>query len=250
MRYDRFGQGAPLIVLLPHSSGPIGVRGLLQQLSEQHDIIHMYPDSAPGVPPPKLLEAFAGQIAELSLKLQLGPAHVLCHSTGCGIGQLLAAGFPGVIRRLVLATPWTHADAHLYAMQTLRKASAYALDPEQYSVFNSAMLFPPEYRRAHAREFANMAQRARHSPHDPSGIARRLDAILALDTRVLWPRIVCPVLVLVAPDDQLMPSWFGRETADALREAELCELDGGGHMILETRANAVAKSVLAFLGRA
>lgn len=132
-------------------------------------------------------------------------------------------------------------------MQNLRIAAARALAPTPYAQFNAALLFPPEFRRAHQSGFDQMAASAPAKPQDADAIARRLTAILAFDARPLLPTIRCRTLAITARDDQLMPTWFAAEVARLIANAQLMELDGGGHMILETRAADVTSAVLSFL---
>ena len=177
-------------------------------------------------------------------------AHLLCHSTGCGMDHLIAANHPERVERLVLAAPWSHADEHLTGIQELRKAAAAALAPDHYANFNAMLLFPPEFRREHAAGFAAAARQAAKNPHDAAAIAARLDAILALDVRGLWPAIKCPTLVMVSADDQIMPRWFGIEAVHAIADAQLFEFDGGGHLFPETRTDAFVDRVCSFLQNA
>ena len=177
-------------------------------------------------------------------------AHLVCHSTGCGIGQAVAAAHPEQVLSLVLTSPWTHGDDYLTTMQNLRKAAARDLDPVQYQRFNAALLFPPEFRREHATAFERMALDARGQRADAADFARRLDAILAFDARALWASIRCPTLVLSARDDQLMPSWFAADAAAGIAGARLTLFDGGGHLLPETRTGEFVDAVLAFLAQA
>ena len=94
---------------------------------------------------------------------------------------------------------------------------------------------------------ARAAALAKDHPHNASAIAARLDAILAFDARGLWPAIKCPTLVMVSPDDQVMPRWFGIDAARAITGAQLFEFDGGGHMFPETRTQVFLETVHAFL---
>ena len=155
----------------------------------------------------------------------------------------LAATHGRRVASLALVNPWTYGDAHLCTMQRLRVAAARALGPADYSRFNSALLFPPEYRRRHEVGFAELAAGAR--PQDADAIERRLEAILAFDARPLLTHISAPTVVVSARDDQLMPGWFATEAAAALPVAALAELDGGGHMLPETRTTELLEIVQA-----
>ena len=95
--------------------------------------------------------------------------------------------------------------------------------------------------------FRRLAQDALGKPQDAAGISARLDAILALDARPLYPRIACPTLVMGARDDLVMPVWHAEQAAQSIRGAKLVVCDHGGHMFPETRTPEFLAAVLPFL---
>lgn len=240
----------PLVLLLPQSRGPVGIRPLMDALA-RHRCIITYDQRGTGdsseAPQELSMATQAEDLIGLLDALDISETALLCHSTGCGIGISTAARSPNRISSLILASPWTHADPHLHTMQHLRIAAAGALEPEQYAHFNAALLYPPDYRRAHQDGFARGAADARSSPQDADQIAGRLQAILAFDARPLLPKINARTMVIAARDDQLMPAWFGVEAADLLPDGQLVEFDGGGHMLLETQMDSIVENVLSFL---
>ena len=250
IHYEESGSGAVLALLLPLSGGPVGVRPFQERLAERFRVVRYDQRgtgrSAPVTAPEGM--TMAGRAAELAAlldALRIERAHLFCHSTGCGIGLSLAAASPDRVAGLVLANPWSHGDAHLTAMQRLRVAAARALDPYRYAWFNASLLFPPDHRRAHAEAFETLARNA--APQDAERIEDRLEAILAFDARPLAPGLTCPTLIVTAADDQLMPPWFGAELAALIPGATHRALDGGGHMLPETRGEALADAVADFL---
>lgn len=252
LHYDVQGQGPVLLLLLPQSRGPVGLAPLLDRLTRRHTVI-TYDQrgtgrSSPALPDQSMVAQARDAIALLDA-VEVERAALLCHSTGCGIGIAAAADHPARVSAMILAAPWTHADDHLTIMQNLRMTLADTLEPTPYQRFNAALLYPPEYRRAHAAGFAHIANRAPDYPHDAADIARRLSAILAFDARPLLARITAPALLVTAQDDQLMPPWFADEAAAAIANARLVRVDGGGHMLLETRSREIADLVLDFLDR-
>ena len=248
--YEESGSGAALATLLPQSAGPIGVDPFCDRLAGRFRVVRYDQRgtgrSAPVAAPEGLTMAGrAAELAELFDALEIDRGHLFCHSTGCGIGLSLAAACPDRVAGLVLANPWSHGDAHLTTTQRLRVAAARALDPYRYAWFNAGLLFPPDYRRAHAEAFERLARNA--APQNIDWIEGRLEAILAFDARPLAPGLSCPTLVVTAADDQLMPPWFGAGLAALIPGAAHCALDGGGHMLPETRGDALANAVSDFL---
>ena len=250
IHFSQQGDGAPIVMLLPQSSGPVGVTPFLASLAGSFQVIRYDQrgtgQSAPVSGPNGMgMAARAAEVVGLLDALDLPQAHLCCHSTGCGIGLSAASAYPDRVTRLVLVNPWSHGDAHLTTMQRLRVAAARALDPHRYAWFNASLLFPPEFRRDHADAFERLAQAA--SPQDANQIEARLEAILAFDARALAPALTCPTLIATASDDQLMPFWFGEELAALIAGASHHALDGGGHMLPETRGNELAAAVTTFL---
>ncbi|MCY3753192.1 MAG: alpha/beta hydrolase [Alphaproteobacteria bacterium] len=252
IHYEERGGGAALATLLPQSGGPVGVGPFIHRLAARFRVIRYDQRgtgrSAPAPAPEGMTMAGrAGELEGLLDALGIDRAHLFCHSTGCGIGLAFAASRPDRVAGLALANPWSHGDAHLATMQRLRVAAARALDPYRYAWFNASLLFPPDYRRAHAEAFERLARNA--PPQDAEGIEARLEAILAFDARPLAPGLACPALIATAADDQLMPPWFGAELAALIPGAVHLALDGGGHMLPETRGDVLADAVLEFLAR-
>lgn len=250
IHHELTGSGPPLVLVLPQSSGPDGHARLIEALACVYRVLTYHQRGtgrSDAAPPEQSMASLAEDLSALMQAVGFERAHVVCHSTGCGVGQALAAVHPEQAASLVLTSPWTHADTHLIVMQNLRIAAAKALDAESYAWFNAALLFPPEFRHAHEAGFTRMARDARDKPQDAADIARRLNAILAFDARPTWPSIRCPTLVLTAGDDQLMPSWFAAAAAVGIAGARVHEFDGGGHMLPQTRTPEFVRAVLAFL---
>lgn len=252
IHYTELGDGEPVIMLLPQSGGPIGPQPFLDELAARYLVIR-YDQRGTGKSAPASSEKAmsmsgrAGEVIGLLDALGIDQAYLCCHSTGCGIGLTTASAHPDRVKGVVLINPWRYGDPHLTTMQELRMAAAGALEPYRYAWFNASLLFPPEYRREHESGFEAMAVAAKSAPQDADQITKRLRAILALDTRKITSKVSCPVLIVTGADDQLMPAWFGREMVDDIGDARLVELNGGGHMLPETRGPEVAAEVLAFL---
>jgi aminoacrylate hydrolase len=250
--YEQAGSGTPLVLCLPQSSGPVGVTPFVAALTAKFSVIRYDQRGTGDSPPPADPAAVtmpdrAGEVVELMGALGIAKAHLVCHSTGCGIGIAFAHAYPQMLDRLVLTNPWQYGDPFITTMQTLRIAAARALSPRDYAIYNASLLFPPDYRRAHAAGFA--AQAAAATRQNADQIASRLQAILAFDTRPLTAAIRQPALVVSADDDQLMPHWFGRDIAASLPNGRYVEMRGGGHMLPETQTEPLVELVTDFLGR-
>ena len=248
--YREQGNGAPLVMLLPQSGGPVGVDPFLNALALRFRVI-TYDQRGTGRSDPvttsdgMTMMGRSAEIVGLLNTLKIDQAHLCGHSTGCGIGIATTSAAPNRISRLILVNPWSHGDRHLITMQRLRIAAARALDPYRYTWFNASLLFPPMHRREHAAAFEQLALEA--APQDANQIEARLEAIIAFDARPLASNLNCPSLVATAADDQLMPAWIGADLAGLIPDATLLALDGGGHMLPETRGLKLAAEISTFL---
>ncbi|MCJ0764039.1 alpha/beta fold hydrolase [Variovorax terrae] len=248
IHYEVVGQGPPLVLTTGQGTGPEARAQLIDGLARRHRVLS-YDQRGTGrserVPQGQSMEELAHDLLGLMDVAGFAQAHVMGLSTGTGKATALAAHHGDRVTRLVLGAPWTHGDDDLHVLQNLRKAAARTMPPEHYTHFNSLLIYPPEYRRQHAARFTQLAREA--ALQDAQGISQRLDAILAFDARPLYGRIACPTLVLGARDDLVMPIWFARDAARAIRGARLVELDGGGHLFPETRTDEFLGAVLPFL---
>jgi len=253
IHYELQGEGPPLVVTAGQGSGPEARAAWLAGLARAHRVLSYDPRgtgrserTAQG----QSIEELAEDIVALMDHAGLERAHVVGVSTGTGKATALAARHPGRVERLVLAAPWTHGDEALRTLQQMRMAAARTMPPDHYVHFNALLIYPPEYRRAHAARFEALAQQALLAPQDAPGIAARLRAILAFDARACYPGLRCPTLVVGARDDLVMPCWHAQEAARRIAGARLALLDGGGHLFAETRTQELLDLVLPFLAGA
>lgn len=249
IHYEVSGEGPPVVLTAGQGTGPEARAAWLGGLARSHRVLS-YDQRGTGrserTRQGQSMQELADDIVALMDHAGLERAHVIGVSTGTGKATALAARHPERVDRLVLAAPWTHADAPLKTLQDMRKAAARTMPPDHYVHFNALLIYPPEYRRAHAARFDTLAQQALSAPQDAAGIAARLDAILAFDARPLYPLLRCPTLVVGARDDLVMPCWHAQDAAQQIAGARLALLEGGGHLFAETRTQELLDLVLPF----
>lgn len=254
LHYQTKGTGPALIMLLPISRGPEGLNRLIHKLADDFQVIWYdqrgYGESPAGgqvgaVP----LAERAQEVLQLMAYLGLQEAHLLAHSTGCGIALEVIAAAPSHVLTVSLISPWSYGDPQLIQMQGLRVSVAAVLSPSDYAQYNASLLFPPWYRRQHAAGFADLALAAMAHPQDAKSIENGLIPILQFDGRNIAASVKCPALVMNADDDQLMPPWHGECLADIIDGARFVPLPTGGHMLLETSCDVVIKNVNTLINR-
>jgi aminoacrylate hydrolase len=184
------------------------------------------------------LEQMAGDALAVLDGLGIARAHVVGHSTGGCIGQILAIDHPQRMISLVASSSWTAADAYFRRLFEVRKRALLEGGPTTYVRCGTLFQYPPEWITANmaAIEIAEAATLAAFPPSDI--VLGKIDAILAFDRRSDLHRIRVPTLVNTAMDDAICPPYFSRALAAAIPDARLEILQSGGHFCPRTQPDA------------
>ena len=180
--------------------------------------------------------------------LKIERAHIVGHSTGGAMGQVLAIEHPDRVDGLVLFSSWTTADPFMRRSLETRRLLAMNAGPEAYIAANPIFLQPSWWVNDNAEKLAaNEAAGAAALP--PAEIsASRIDGILRFDRRSELGKITAPTMVICATDDYLTPFYFSEELARAIPGAKLVALPRGGHAASQTVPGEFDAKVLGFLG--
>lgn len=149
---------------------------------------------------------------------------VIGHSTGGAIAQCMAATRPEAVRAAILSGTWSQSDAYMQALFTLRMALLKS-DPDLDAAFSDLMRTPPEH-------FASAASR---TALDAGVTIRRIRALLGHDGSLWRDAVRCPIFVLAAADDRIVPPHLSRALHGSLPTADWSVLDTGGHFFPRTR---------------
>lgn len=192
------------------------------------------------------VEQMADDVIQLMAHLGLEKAHLVGHSTGGAIGQVIALDRPELIDRLVLSATWTAADdyfRHLFGVrgQALRDGGMQA-----YARLSSLFMSPPEWIRDNQARIAEQ-EAAVAGASTPEIVLSRIAALVAFDRSAELSRIAAPTLVSGARDDVVTPAYYSEALAAAIPGAELRLLPDGGHFYPVVRAEAFRAQVVAFL---
>jgi aminoacrylate hydrolase len=174
-------------------------------------------------------------------------AHLVGHSTGGAIGQIMAIEHPERLRSLVIANSWTKADPFFIRCfdvrsELLRKSGAAA-----YQHAAPVFLFPSWWIRDNAEKIAQAEEASLPSFPPAEIMLSRIEAIVAFDRTQELSKIQTPTLVVCARDDHLTPAYYSEELAAAIPGAKLAMLDHGGHSCSMTVPEEFNKRVLSFL---
>ncbi len=193
------------------------------------------------------VERMATDVVRLLDRLEIKRSHVVGHSTGGAVAQILAIEHPNRLASVVLSATWTKADAYFRRLFTLRKELLQRLGPSTYLQAATLVLYPSWWvarnnERLRQEEAQNLAAFA---PMDI--VASRIDAMLAFDRSSELERIKTPTLVIGAEDDIVTPAYFSEELARLIPAAEVKLFPRGGHFFTQVRAREFNNAVLPFL---
>src|SRR6266849_8642306 len=147
------------------------------------------------------VDRMAADVIELMDALELERAHLVGHSTGGAIAQILAIEHPKRLASVVLSATWTKPDAYFRRLFGMRKDILLRLGPSAYVQSNTLFLYPSWWVARNNERLRQ--QEAQHlAVFPPTEIAAsRIDAILAFDRTESLSRIKTPTLVVGAEDD-------------------------------------------------
>lgn len=180
----------------------------------------------------------------------LASAHLVGHSMGGMIAQLLAVRRPALVERLVLigthigakrAVPSTpEARAAMFPQEKLPR---HELVRRQYLVYVA-----PRFLREQPETFERMMQVRLANLMPLDAWERQLQAIVQSDRSDLVPSIRAPTLILHGRDDSLIPFANGELLARLIPDARLVPLDDCGHMVNWEAPEVAAEIIAEFLG--
>jgi len=193
------------------------------------------------------IERLAADAVKLMDALGLDRIHLVGHSAGAAVAQVLALEHPQRLASIVLAGGWTKADAYFRRVFGLRKEILSRLGPSSYVQVNSLFLYPGRYIAANNEKLRQIEAQALADFSAPEVIAARIDAILAFDRSADLGRIRTPTLIVAAQDDLITPAYFSEELARRIPGAEAKFFPQGGHYFTQISYREFNQAVLPFL---
>ncbi len=179
--------------------------------------------------------------------LGVARAHLVGHSTGGCIGQVIAIEHPERLLSLVASSSWTTADDYFTRLFEVRKRALREGGPVTYVRCGTLFQYSPDWiaENMSAIEAAEQATLAAFPP--PEIVESKIDAVVAFDRTAELHRIKVPTLVNTAVDDLICPPYFSRALAAAIPGARLGIVPQGGHFCPRAQPSLYFRSVDAFL---
>lgn len=179
--------------------------------------------------------------------LAIARAHLVGHSTGGCIGQIIAIEHPQRLHSLVASSSWTKTDAYFSRLFEIRKRALDEGGPTTYVRCGTLFQYPAEW-IAENIVAIDAAETATLAAFPPVEIIRsKIDAILRFDRTDALHRIKVPTLVNAAVDDLICPPYFSRALAAAIPSARLRIMAQGGHFCPRSQPYEFFRNVESFL---
>jgi aminoacrylate hydrolase len=193
------------------------------------------------------VERMSADLVRLLDALGITRCHLVGHSTGGAIAQVLAIEHPKRLASLVLAATWTRADAYFRRLYGLRKEILLRLGPSIYLQSGTLLWYPSWWIAPNNERLRQVEAEALAGFPRSEIVASRIDAMLAFNRTADLVRIKAPTLVVGAEDDIVTPAYFSEELARLIPGAEIKLFPRGGHFLNQVRAREFNNAVLPFL---
>ena len=248
--YERQGVGFPVLFVTGLSGFASFWHEQVAAFSRKFDVI-THDHRGIGQSDPTLsgftVDRMAADVIGLMDALEIERAHIVGHSTGGAIAQILAIEHPKRLASVVLSASWTKPDAYFRRLFNFRKDILLRLGPSAYVQANTLYLYPSWW-VARNNERLRQAEAQHLAVFPPTEVAAsRIDAILAFDRTEQLGRIKTPTLVVGAEDDLVTPAYFSEELARLIPGAEIKIFPRGGHGFTQVRPREFNQAVLPFL---
>lgn len=249
LAYERAGNGHPEKLLLLHGIGS-NSRSFAAQLDGLGDTSDVVAWDAPGYggssdPPPEFSMAdFAHSAAALLDALGWQSAHVLGHSFGGVIAQMLYQRHPARVRSLILADTNAGSGSMPDALERTRQrlSDLERFGPRGMAEQRAPHLVTPDAPAELVAQLTEIMAQVR-----PPGYTAAALAMGATDLRDQLPRIGVPTVVLHGERDTVVPPNIGKELAGAIPRAKFVLLRGAGHASNQQTPEAYNRAVRDFL---
>jgi aminoacrylate hydrolase len=233
LAYEAAGVGAPIVFIAGLGGHGSYWKTQIRSFSPDFQTVtfdHRGVGASAGQPPYSV-EQWAGDTLRLMDHLKIGRAHLIGHSTGGAIAQVVAAGHSDRIASLVLGGTWARPDARFRRLFEFRARVLREMGPEAYEDLGLTLTLP-----AGLPPELSTRPSGRHTP--PNVVLARIDALLAHDAGDRLRHIYAPTLVIAADDDVLVPRQLSEVIAGEIKGSRLHAFARGGHHFPQTQTEA------------
>ena len=181
--------------------------------------------------------------------LDIGPAHIIGTLTGGVIAQVLALDHAAHVRSVTMASSFARPDDYMQREFALRRKLMVEADMQTVYDCYALFLFGARYARENPERVKAWIDRVASLPPDRDVSVKRIDMIMAHDTRARLGGIEQPSFVVCGSIDSCTPLGHSEELARLIPRAPLAVLPEGGHFIHTEQEEKFFETVRAFVDR-
>ena len=225
---------APVVVLISGLGGS-GSYWLpqLAVLVQEYQVV-CYDQRGTGNNPDTLAEDYsiAQMAAELHQALVAAGIEryaVVGHALGALVGMQLALDYPASVTVLVSVNGWLRINAHTRRCFQVRERLLYSGGAQAWVEAQPLFLYPADWIAARAPRLEAEDALALAHFQGKNNLLRRLNALKRADFSHHADRIRCPVQIICASDDLLVPTACSSELHAALPDSQKMVMRYGGH---------------------
>jgi pimeloyl-ACP methyl ester carboxylesterase len=248
--YELHGQGQPLVLIAGYSCDHSYWDLMVPKLKERFQVL-VFDNRAAGQSQDQggafSLEQMAADTMALLQHLDMHQFHLVGHSMGGAIAQIMAYRYRGYCRKMVLMNSFTHADARsafvLDGLLTLRKSG---VDLDTLITVTMPWFFSTDF-LANAENVLLFKEVLRNYPYLQSleDQERQWAALRVFDSRAWLEEIAIPSLVIAGAEDIVSLPGDSEELVNTILDANLLVLPGAHASPIE-QADRAAAAIIDF----
>ena len=176
-------------------------------------------------------------------------AHVLGYSMGGMIAQELALAYPDKINGLILVATDCGISLRIEARPEYDRlfTEMIRLGTNEAKTAATACLFAKQTFESRPDIIQRYAEVSLRFPAPQETLKRQWEAISRHDACGRLQNITAPTLVITGSEDVLIPPENSRVMAERIPDAQLCSIDGGGHLFVVEQPQQFNEAVIGFL---
>ena len=241
-----------VLLLLPKTKGPIGIKNFKKLIKDNFNLLE-YDDVETeklGIFKTFNVNSLENKALAVNIALKKWKGvkfHIICHSTGCGLGTFIAKNHIEECESLILISPWNKKDKDFTSIQKKRVDNSKNLETIMYLKSEYNLLYSYKYINKYKVQFNEHILNQKNDSIDVVNKEQRLKSILDCNIGNELHKLKQPKLFINALDDKLMKVYHGIELQKLCNNSQLVTLNSGGHMLTETRTNDLIKHIKKFL---
>jgi len=192
------------------------------------------------------VELLARDAVDVLDHFKIRSAHIVGHSTGGAIAQVLGIDHGARVKSLVLSGSWGKPDEQFRLLFETRLAILTNAGPQAHAAMGFFLACPPEWIRDNLADVQVAIERGQEDFTPAAVAADRIRMVMAFDRAADLHRISAPALVVAALDDAIVPFHMSEQLLRAIPGAQLTVVHGG-HFFPRVDPQAFADHVAGFV---